>query len=956
MCRPPPGLGPHLFVGARRGPPRHAMQIEQLKGPREAMEYAVIARKAMAIPESVASTPKALHERLASICHDAASDEQTLLNYLYVLQGSLEHPGHDHLIASVVDQIGAIPRPEESGSSERLIKVLLDLISAAARTNRASLLEKLLESGAQEVTFGVMFTSEAASDGHSALSRFLEVAEASSSTDALRVLLRRATLEDDSQECVLQHLHEHIKIEASHGPVEARRTAKQRIAMLVDAGALRLPLLLDDPVLGTDQVCQQILRGDTKALNALLAFGVRTDVRSSADQLPIEVCKQRGDDMGKMCAQLLEDDRAERPASVATKETALLSVLANSQRRMPTEECMRSFEGVVIGAANLSAAVQHKLTMNLIMALRTDNKPLVKCFLDAGTLTVISYVRDHSQTTGNHHATMLYLHAIEFADHGHVECLRSLIRAEIVPDRELLSKTRNRPLLEMAMDKPHIDSRVIFALVEAGEDPLELYQGFGNVLHWACMMGRKDVVDFMVPRVPTLDTPRLHDHRTPLTIAANMGYCSIVDALLDAGASIDFHAEGKTALATTFLTKFWDQIDTFVKSPKDKLIEREKENREATRDTLIQHGADLMTQDRTGRTILDYLTMTGKREQAEALRRKAALREKHLARKTRVGAAEVDETPVVTEEDSKQAEDAAQALLAEEDAKPSPAKGGGTAAKTNKKKSKQKKKDEKKRAPESVTDAPAPPQPPPPPPPSRGGIRAMVGSAVQRLTGRVVGADDERGSALDDSADDEMEGFDECGDETKSYLEAAAVEEVEGLDDTDEYDDRPIIDGRTISRIDDGVIHIMKKLRAMRISEVLDRDIRALQIKLKDDTADIDRKKAVMEMLSQLLKDYQLVNEDLGLPERCPPPSETAYDDSDPPLVRLCAMMDFEVGSWAGGEEGCCVLDSSYFLHRLRRTSCRKKEEGNGILRSSSFLRRGAAAIHGLSALALRRR
>ena len=60
---------------------------------------------------------------------------------------------------------------------------------------------------------------------------------------------------------------------------------------------------------------------------------------------------------------------------------------------------------------------------------------------------------------------------------------------------------------------------------------------------------------------------------------------------------------------------------------------------------------------------MDYLTMTGKREQAEALRRKAALREKHLARKTRVGAAEADETPVVTEEDSKQAEDAAQAPL-----------------------------------------------------------------------------------------------------------------------------------------------------------------------------------------------------------------------------------------------------------------------------------------------------
>ena len=37
-------------------------------------------------------------------------------------------------------------------------------------------------------------------------------------------------------------------------------------------------------------------------------------------------------------------------------------------------------------------------------------------------------------------------------------------------------------------------------------------------------------------------------------------------------------------------------------------------------------------------------------------------------------------------------------------------------------------------------------------------------------------------------------------------------------------------------------------------------------------------------------------------------------------------------------------------------TSFKKKEEGNGILRSSSFLRRGAAAIHGLSALALRRR
>ena len=85
---------------------------------------------------------------------------------------------------------------------------------------------------------------------------------------------------------LLQHLHEHIKIEASHGPVEARRTAKQRIAMLVDAGALRLPLLLDDPVLGADQVCQQILRGDTKALNALPARGVRRGRPPTPPPLP----------------------------------------------------------------------------------------------------------------------------------------------------------------------------------------------------------------------------------------------------------------------------------------------------------------------------------------------------------------------------------------------------------------------------------------------------------------------------------------------------------------------------------------------------------------------------------------------------------------------------------------------------------------------------------------------
>ena len=80
----------------------------------------------------------------------------------------------------------------------------------------------------------------------------------------------------------------------------------------------------------------------------------------------------------------------------------------------------------------------------------------------------------------------------------------------------------------------------------------------------------------------------------------------------------------------------------------------------------------------------------------------------------------------------------------------------------------------------------------------------MVGSAVQRLTGHVASEDGERGQAFDEGVDDDD--FDESrNDEVRSSFEAEEDYD-ERFEEADEYDDRSIIDGHIIRRIDDGVI------------------------------------------------------------------------------------------------------------------------------------------------------
>ena len=170
----------------------------------------------------------------------------------------------------------------------------------------------------------------------------------------------------------------------------------------------------------------------------------------------------------------------------------------------------------------------------------------------------------------------------------------------------------------------------------------------------------------------------------------------------------------------------------------------------------------------------------------------------------------------------------------------------------------------------------------------------MVGSAVQRLTAHVASADGERGQAFDEGVDDDD--FDESrNDEVRSSFEAEEDYD-ERFEEADEYDDRSIIDGHIIRRIDDGVIQMGQKYHAQRELDLINNDLKVLGTVMKDATNDADKKKAAQRM-TRLLKDQKLVTENLKLLDRMPPPSTDVYDDSDPQIVQACATMNFQVGS-----------------------------------------------------------
>ena len=171
----------------------------------------------------------------------------------------------------------------------------------------------------------------------------------------------------------------------------------------------------------------------------------------------------------------------------------------------------------------------------------------------------------------------------------------------------------------------------------------------------------------------------------------------------------------------------------------------------------------------------------------------------------------------------------------------------------------------------------------------------MVGSAVQRLTGRVASADGKRGQAFDEGVDDDD--FDESRNDEKRSSFKAEEDDDEGLKEADEDDDRSIIDGHIIRRIDDGVIQIRRKQYLKRHLDLIINNVKLLGTEMKDATNDADKTKAAPHIRTRLLKDQKLVSERLKLLDRMPPPSEDMFDDSDAQLVQACATMDFKVGS-----------------------------------------------------------
>jgi ankyrin repeat protein len=114
---------------------------------------------------------------------------------------------------------------------------------------------------------------------------------------------------------------------------------------------------------------------------------------------------------------------------------------------------------------------------------------------------------------------------------GHEECVRLLVRAGALLNREDLAVFRHAAIVNVLLDEGALQPK-----------------DFPNVLFIAAQQGNIDTVELLIARGVRLDAQNA-DHNTALMIAAQRGHMSIVHALINAKASlVKADKEGRTAL------------------------------------------------------------------------------------------------------------------------------------------------------------------------------------------------------------------------------------------------------------------------------------------------------------------------------------------------------------------------------------------------------------------------
>lgn len=129
---------------------------------------------------------------------------------------------------------------------------------------------------------------------------------------------------------------------------------------------------------------------------------------------------------------------------------------------------------------------------------------------------------------------------------------------------------------------------------EIADSPELLTQSDDNqrsLLHWACLNGREQHVDFLLTTAPEINATDDTD-ATPLILAVLKGNANIVKALLDQGANIN-HTNGQGHSSLQYAcSKGWSDVVAL----------------------LLDRGADVNIRDRRGDTSLHRLASLGRLE------------------------------------------------------------------------------------------------------------------------------------------------------------------------------------------------------------------------------------------------------------------------------------------------------------------------------------------------------
>lgn len=171
---------------------------------------------------------------------------------------------------------------------------------------------------------------------------------------------------------------------------------------------------------------------------------------------------------------------------------------------------------------------------------------------------------------------------------GHLRAVRYLLSKEAEVNAQL--ENGSTPLF-LAAHNEHID--VIVELLKHNADPNIQTEGDVTVLHYAVEHGFEDLVDVLIKK-DTINlnarsnTDEAHMNVTPLYLASELGFKSIVSKLVEAGANMD-------------LSGPWGQTP---------LIVALSNGHETSAIYLIEHGCDINTRIENGASALHYAVIS----------------------------------------------------------------------------------------------------------------------------------------------------------------------------------------------------------------------------------------------------------------------------------------------------------------------------------------------------------